>query len=176
MNFTNCSRVPASQATTQPGTLDGIHDGVIPNPSGKITPDNDGTRPKLLSCRSRVFISTINTRTLNPKGRVHELVLNAKKQLIDIIAVQEHRIFHPENDLQYQITDGYHLATLSCSKNSVNASLGGVRPLLSPRAMENVSSIEKTLSRVLIAEFEGNPKTTIRFCYAMMTLKISLTR
>ena len=185
MNLTNCSRVPTSQAISQSGTpgesglapansgqlpdivsLDGTLDGVILNPTGRIIPDNEGTRPKLLSCRNRVSISTFNTRTLNPKGRVHELVLNAKKQLIDIIAVQEHRIFHPDNDLQYQTIDGYHLVTASCSKNAVNASVGGVGLLLSPRAMENLSSIEKISPRVLIAQFEGNPKTTILSCYS----------
>ena len=145
MNFTNCTRVPIPQATTQRGTPgksglapansgrfpdivshDETHDGVIPNPSGRIAPDNEGKRPKLLSCRNRVFISTLNTRTLNPKGRLNELVHSAKKQLIDIIAVQEHCLFHPDTDIQYQTIDGYQLVTASCSKNSMNASVGGV--------------------------------------------------
>ena len=99
-------------------------------------------------------------------GRVDELVLNAKKQLIDIIAVQEHRIFHPENGLKYRTIDGYHLVTASCSKNTSNASVGGVGLLLSPRAMENLSSIEVISPRVVIAEFEGNPKTTIISFYS----------
>ena len=102
-------------------------------------------------------------------GRVDELVLNAKKQLIDIIAVQEHRIFHPENGLKYRTIDGYHLVTAYCSKNTSNASVGGVGLLLSPRAMENLSSIEVISPRVVIAEFEGNPKTTIISCYIIPT-------
>ena len=74
-----------------------------------IAPDNEGMRSKLLSCRNNALISTFNTRTLSPMDRVDEVVLNAKKQLIDIIAVQEHRIFHPENSLKYQTIDGYTL-------------------------------------------------------------------
>ena len=79
-------------------------------------------------------------------ARIQELVLNAKKQQIDIIAIQEHRIFHPDIDLQYEKIEGYHLVTASCSKNSV----GGVGLLLSSRAMGNLANIEKISPRVLI--------------------------
>lgn len=186
MNYTTyCSRVPNTQATNQSGSpadigtapansgqlpehvsSDGINDGTTPNPSGRVVLDTEGTRPKLLSCRNRVFISTFNTRTLNPSSRLNELVQNAKTHKIDIIAIQEHRIFHDDVDLKYQKIDDYHLVTSSCSKNSSNSSVGGVGLLLSSKAMENLSNIEKISSRVIIADFEGNPKTTVISCYS----------
>ena len=48
-----------------------------------------------LSCQNHVFISSFNTRTLNPSSRLSEHVLNAKLHKIDIIAIQEHPFFIP---------------------------------------------------------------------------------
>ena len=123
-------------------------------------------RSKLVSCRNRTFISTFNTRTLNPTSRLNELIKNAKDQKIDIIAIQEHRFFHPETDIVYHKIEDCHLATSPCLKNSSNSSVGGVGLLLSPKAMENLSNIEVISPRVIIADFEGNPKTTIISCYS----------
>ena len=99
--------------------------------------DTDGTRPKLLSSRNHKLISTFNSRTLNPTCRLNELVLNAKEQKIDIIAIQEHCFFHPDTDLQYDKIGNYQLITSSCLKNSSSASIGGVGLLLSSKAMDN---------------------------------------
>ena len=38
--------------------------------------------------------------------------------------------------------------------------------MLSPKAMENLSNIEKISSRIIIADFEGNPKSTVIACYS----------
>jgi len=185
MNLTNCSRVPNSQAVNlsgkpvesglapaNPGQLPETvsskqtNDGASPNSSEWFASDKDGRRLKFLSCKNRVFISTFNTRTLNPSARLNELVLSAMNQQIDIIAIQEHRIFHPDVDLKFDKIEGYHLITASCSKNSSNSSVGGVGLLLSNRAMENLLNIERISPRVLIADFEGNPKTTVLSCYS----------
>ena len=122
----------------------GTHDGISPNPQGRNISDTDGKRPKLLSCRNRILISTFNTRTLlHPPSRLNELVLNAKAQKIDIISIQEHRFFHPDTKLLYHHIEDYQLITSSCWKNSVNASVGGVGLFLSPKAMENLTNIDK---------------------------------
>ena len=68
---------------------------------------------KLVSCRKRTIISTFNTRTLNPTSRLNELVRNAKERSIDIIAIQEHRFFHPDTDIEYHKIEDYHLVTAS---------------------------------------------------------------
>lgn len=134
MNRTTLSsRVPNTQVTSSLGSLadiglapaisgqipehissDGTNDVAPPNPNGRDVSDSDGTRPKLLSCRNRILISTFNTRTLYPTSRLNELVLNAKAQKIDIISIQEHRFFHPDIELQYHKIDDYQLITSSC--------------------------------------------------------------
>ena len=135
-------------------------------PSGQAATNHQLTRSKLVSCRNRAFISTFNTRTLNPPSRLNELVRNAKDQNIDIIAIQEHRFFHPESNIEYHKIEDYQLITASCVKNSANSSVGGVGILLSPKAMENLLSIKKISPRVIIADFEGNPRTTVVSCYS----------
>ena len=186
MNYTtDCTRVPNTQENNfsgspadigsvpailgqlpEPVSSIGTNDGTALNPSGRAVPDNEGMRSKLVSCRNRTFISTFNTRTLNPASRLNELIKNAKDQKIDIIAIQEHRFFHPETDIVYHKIEDYHLATSPCLKNSSNSFVGGVGLLLSPKAMENLSNIEVISPRVIIADFEGNPKTTIISCYS----------
>ena len=116
-------------------------------PSGQAATNHQLTRSKLVSCRNRAFISTFNTRTLNPPSRLNELVRNAKDQNIDIIAIQEHRFFHPESNIEYHKIEDYQLITASCVKNSANSSVGGVGILLSPKAMENLLSIKKDIAK-----------------------------
>ena len=153
-------------------SFNGTYDGATPNPPGRVASDIKGMRSQFVTCRKHVLISTFNTRTLFPSGtqfpssRLSELVLSAKQQKIDIIAIQEHRLHHPNIDIQYNKIEDYQLVTASCWKNSSNSSIGGVGLLLSPRAMENLSNIEKISSRVVIADFEGNPKTTVISCYS----------
>ena len=142
MNYTTLSsRVPNTRVTTSlglpadiglapaiPGQIpenvssDGTNDVAPPNPQGRDVIDTDGTRPKLLSCRNRILISTFNTRTLlHPSSRLNELVINAKAQKIDAISIQEHRFFPPDTKLEYHHIEDYQLITSSCWKNSVNA-------------------------------------------------------
>ena len=186
MNYTTySSRVPNSQESIDPafsvdvGTAPAwicqipdsvshneINGGATPNLLGRVAPDTDGMRSKLLSCRNNAFISSFNTRTLNPSSRLSELFLNAKLHKIDIIAIQEHRFFHPDDAIKYHKVEDFQLVTASCSKNSSNASVGGVGLLLSPRAMENLSKMEVISPQVVIAAFEGNPKTTIISCHS----------
>lgn len=59
-----------------------------------------------------------------------------------------------------------NLVAASCVKNSANSSVGGVGILLSPKAMENLLSVEKISPRVVIANFKGNPRTTVVSCYS----------
>ena len=186
MNYTtNSSRVPNTQESTLTGfsgdigtapatigqlpdsvSFNEIYDGATLNPSGRAAPENEGMRSKFATCQNHIFISTFNTRTLNPTSRLSELVLNARKFKIDIIAIQEHRFFHPDDQIKYQQIDDYQLITASCTKNSSNASIGGVGLLLSPRAMENLAKVEMITPQVVIADFNGNPKTTVISCHS----------
>ena len=188
MNYTtNCSRVPNTPGSNSgdigpapaitgqfPDTVsfNETNDGVALNPPGRVASDMEGRRSKFVTCRKNVLISTFNALTLFPSGsqfpssRLTELVLSAKQQKIDIIAIQEHRLYHPDTDIQYTQIEDYQLVTASCVKNSINSSIGGVGFLLSPRAMENLTKCNKISSRAVIADFEGNPKITVISCHS----------
>ena len=60
----------------------------------------------------------------------------------------------------------YNLITSSCWKNSINASVGGVGFLLSPKVKENLVKTEPITPRILLLEFSGNPKLTVICVYS----------
>jgi exonuclease III len=153
----------------------GSHDGTTPNSSERVVPDgndqvsttNPKTQKQLLKCTKPIIISSLNTRTLNPVGRVEELSHLAMTHNIDVVCIQDHKFYHPDDDLQYhKKIQGQQLITASCWKNSINASVGGVGFLLSTKAQECLSNIEKINSRITVVEFDSNPKTTIVSCYS----------
>ena len=193
MDFTiNCTRVPIPQGTTLYGTPVDIgpapaspgvssdhaalsrasNDGDDLNLSRRSPPNRDGLTPrltkpsKIISCRNNTIFSTFNARTLNSRGHLHELGINAELHSIDVIAVQEHRFYHPDDNLKYHNVGPYQLVTSSASKNTVNSTVGGVGFLLSPKASDNLLSIETITSRIMVLELGGNPKTTIVCVYS----------
>ena len=85
---------------------------------------------------------------------------------IDLITLQEHRIFHPEDKLQYKSNSSFQLITSSATKNLANATVGGVGLLLSPKAFGNLTKVESITSRIMIAEFSSNPVLTVVCVYS----------
>lgn len=187
MDFTtNSTRVPDTQGTNIHGIP--VESGLAPailgltsnstssceindegtlNFSGRVPSDRMEGRPKqFFKCRNNAIVSTFNANTLSPNGRLTELILNAKKQSTDVIAIQEHRLYHPDDNLKSHTVNGYQLVTCSATKNSVNATIGGIGFLLSPKASENKLSIETISSRIMVIELAGNPKSTIICCYS----------
>ena len=159
------------------------NEGVALNPSGRASPDSDESVPTTLTtnittntttntkksfvrCRKNTILSSLNVRTLGPLGRLEELTNCAKTHQVDIIALQEHRIYHPKDVVKYHQSESFQLITSSSTKNSCNASVGGVGFLLSPRASNNLSKVESISSRILLIELMGNPKTTIISVYS----------
>ena len=53
-----------------------------------------------------------------------------------------------------------------CMKQTINAVTGGVGMLLSPDNQTSLNSIKKIQPRMMVAMFNGNPNTTIIFCYS----------
>ena len=193
MEFTiNCTRVPIPRGTTLYGIpvdevsapasqgpvsdndvpLGTSNDGNILNPTGRISLDIEETAPettirkKHLSCKNATNFSTFNARTLVPPGRLDELVANATSHSIDIIAIQEHRFYHPNDAHKYHTIGSHQLVTSSAWKNSVNSTVGGIGFLLSSKAIANLLSVETISPRIMVLELEGNPKTTIVCAYS----------
>ena len=106
MDFTiNCTRVPIPAGTLFEGVpveigsapalsgLDSDHashresnDRSPSNPEGLGHPDCEDDRPKqLFRCKKRTILSTFNTRTLAPKGRLDELAHCADENGIETL-------------------------------------------------------------------------------------------
>ena len=192
MDYTNnCTRVPFSQGTIPFGTPDELglapatlglesdpvsletYDGAALNQSRRDASDvGHDDRPitklhhRILKCTSTSIFSTFNVRTLGPKGRFEELVECSCKLGVEVIAIQEHRFFHPDANLRYQSVSSYQLVTSSATKNASNSSVGGIGFLLSSKACDNLISVESISPRLMVLELDGNPKTTIICAYS----------
>ena len=122
---------------------------------------------RLLKCKNATNISSFNVRTLQSISQLSELTNTAIKHQIDIICVQEHRLFHDDVTLKYhELGKGWIFISASAVKNTVNATIGGVGFLLSPYAMNSLNSVEKITSRIIVATFNGNPVPSIISCYS----------
>lgn len=122
---------------------------------------------KLTRCKKILRISTLNTRTLNGVSKLNEMVAHAEKQKLSIVCIQEHRLYHSDIDLKYEeVGKGWTFITSSAWKNTQNSTIGGIGILLSPYAMKSLNSIETITNRIMIATFNGNPKTTVISCYS----------
>ena len=152
------------------------NDGDVLNPIGRISLNTEETAPettlrkKHLSCKTNTIFSTFNARTLVPLGRLEELSANAIGHSIDVIAIQEHRFYHPDDVLKYHTIGSHQLVTSSALKNSVNSTVGGIGFLLSPKAIDNLLTVESISPRIMVLELGGNPKTTIVCVYVPLTL------
>ena len=120
------------------------------------------TNNHLLKCKKSNLISTFNTQTLNSSLKMGEITAQADKYGIDIICIQEHRLYHEEIILKHNnVGKMWTFITSSAWKNSINATIGGIGVLLSPKAQKSLDNIEMITPRIMIATFNGNPKTTL---------------
>ena len=193
MDFTiNCTRVPIPEGTTLYGIplesgpapassgpasdhdapTNASNDGAALNLSRRALPDGEEPGPiqnsksTIIGCKKHTIVSSLNVRTLGPLGRLDELINSAKACKTDILAIQEHRFFHPKEPLKYHQASPFQLVTSSSTKNSSNSSVGGVGFLLSPRACDNLLGIESISPRIMILTLRGNPKTTVICVYS----------
>ena len=121
----------------------------------------------LLRCKQPVLLSSFNVRTLNSEAKMGEITSCAEKEGIDVLCIQEHRIFHEEIAIRHhKMGKGWMLLTSSAGKGSNNATIRGVSILLSPKIYQALNKIESINARTLIASFNGNPSTTVICCYS----------
>nr|XP_039272710.1 uncharacterized protein LOC120346978 [Styela clava] len=131
------------------------------------TEHNNNDKNRLIRNEKQLNISTYNVRTLQSAHQIPELIATAIKYHIDVINVQEHRLFHDDSNIkQHDFGKGWTFISVSALKNTVNATSGGVGILLSPHAMKSLKSVEKITSRIIHATFDGNPAPNIVSCYS----------
>ena len=74
----------------------------------------------MLKSKRAIYISTFNVQTLNRPAKLNELVYNAQKFNISIIAIQEHRLIHEEPLKHHSLGDNWLLITSSATRNTMN--------------------------------------------------------
>ena len=81
-----------------------------------------------------------------------ELTALAQEQNIDIICLQEHRIFHKDITIKHHdMKRGWVMITSSAEKAANNSTIRGVGMLLSPKANKSLNAVEAKNPRTLIA-------------------------
>ena len=108
------------------------------------------------------YIATFNARTLRTENKRKELFHFFDSQSITILGVIDHRIVHNESDddIVYNQVNSSLFITSSAWRNDVNAAVGGVGIMINKRASNVLSEVTKWNERIIIATFDGNPKTT----------------
>ena len=79
--------------------------------------------------------------------------------------MQEHRIIHTD-PIEFRRLGSSCLITSSGWRNQVQASQGGVGLLLGTKARKALLKVKNISNRIMAAEFDGNPKTTVIVVYA----------
>ena len=95
----NNTRVKVPNLTTPRADTDSCksHDDLPPNPQGRGKTDYSACkRSNFINCRRAAIISTMNVRTIREQRYREDLVYNFVEKNIDVLGIQEHRIFHEE--------------------------------------------------------------------------------
>ena len=111
-------------------------------------------------------ISSLNTLTMRSEWKMGELEASAKKTMQDIICIQEYRLIHDDTHIKEHANENWKLLTCSTWKNSINTTTGGVGMLLSPLAYDALENVKRISTRIMIANLQGNPGTTVISCYS----------
>ena len=156
------------------------------NPPGRDTTDDVNAtccdvvdvNPSLsgiLRPKKTLNVATLKVRTLASNSKLHELIADAELHNIDILCIQEHRDLHDDIDIKFNDIGKWSFVAASATKNSINATVGGVGILLSPKAKASLNSVSKISSRMIIASFNSNPALTILSCYRVTARPTVLT-
>ena len=157
-------RVPVINA---PPSQSGTNDDVFLNLHRRNKSDSRNTgKHKLLNCKKETIIATFNTRTIRLPSKRIELVNNFNTNKIDILGIVDHKIVHDTETIRHEQFDRTYLITSSAWRNSNQAAAGGVGMLISSQAEKTLSEVKSYNERILIADFNGNPRTTVITHYA----------
>ena len=129
---------------------------------GKFLPAK-GEAEKFIKIKTPFLISTFNVRTLDAMSKKYGITYLADKYQLDVICLQEHRISHSETLLQGNLFRRT-LVTSSCTKNSINASIGVTGFPLSQKVLKCCTSIKKINGHIIKIDLEGNPSTSLICC------------
>ena len=138
------------------------------NPSiieGRDNSENKNRRVRLLNCMQKLKIAVMNVRTIRLQNKRNELAELTRKNNINILGIVDHKICHEEK-IKYEKYEKLTPITTFAWRNSNNASSGGVGILIDNNSENALAEIIKWNNRILIVNFNGNPKTTIIVQYS----------
>ena len=135
------------------------------NRSRRDQSDKSAGSDAILRCKKPFSMATFNANTAREDGRMKEIVHCFMKCGIEMLGIQEHRRVH-EDSVKYSRVEGQYLITSSAWRNQSQAAVGGVGLLLSPKARKSLRTAKSVTERILVAEFDSNPVTTVIVIYS----------
>ena len=116
-----------------------------------------------LSAFKTLVISTYNVRTLFQTGKLHQLFTGCADAGIDMIGIQEHRLFttNPTEELWSEDRNWVFIYG-----SATNLRVGGVGFVISKPIYRCIQKVEVISERILHATFHGNPRLSITVVYA----------
>ncbi|XP_066924271.1 uncharacterized protein [Clytia hemisphaerica] len=112
--------------------------------------------------------TTLLWNTTNRLVYLVELNKLLHSQTIDITCIQEHRFVHKptDPDIVAHNLGSSTLFTASAKRNDQGAAIHGVGIAINSKLLPILLSVKKINERIVIATFQGNPKTVIISCYS----------
>ncbi|KAJ3613297.1 hypothetical protein NHX12_019547 [Muraenolepis orangiensis] len=111
-------------------------------------------------------MATYYANTVREEARLEELANCVEERGVEILGVQEHRRVHTDQPILYHKVGGCSFITSSAWRNDAQAATGGVGLMVSPRARRALRRVQQHTDRILVADFEGNPVTTVMSVYS----------
>lgn len=149
-------------STTESSTTTQARDLTVPCTEG-VTFDGARIGTKFLSCEKLVKISTC---TLNSPGLIEKLIHCADPHNINVVCIQEHRLYHTEEELKYQKLQGYELITCSARKKTNECYYWRPGFAFIFQSKLEPDQHRSIISHIVIAEFNSSPIITIICCYS----------
>ena len=137
------------------------------NHTTKPTSENSRSGRELLRCREPLLMGTFNANTLRSEHRASECEQRRADVGIEILGIQEHRIVLADpNSIEYRTIGTGYFVISSAWRNQSQAANGGIGLLLGKKAKKALLDVKRISDRILRAEFDGNPRTTILVAYS----------
>ncbi|KAJ4939860.1 hypothetical protein JOQ06_029296 [Pogonophryne albipinna] len=144
----------------------GQHDDRTPNQQGRVLSDHSTLSNALMRCRRPFVMGTFNACTVREEARLVELAHCAEERGVEILGIQDHRRVHTDVRIVYRRVERCTFITASAWRNEAQAATGGVGLMLGPLARKALRRVYHHTDRILIAEFSGNPVTTVIVVYS----------
>ena len=111
-------------------------------------------------------MGSFNACTVREDARLAELAHCVEEWGVEILGVQEHRRVHTEDRIAYRRVERCTFISSSAWRNEAQAATGGVGLMLGSSARKALRRVYHHTDRILIAEFSGNPVTTVMVVYS----------